>query len=64
MLTHLEFEQLKRALDRLRSVKESSNYGNEGAINKGDVVEILLPYVDGFAAPNPHTHPNTDTNLP
>lgn len=65
MLTHLEFEQLRRALDRLRTTSTNNGYGVE-SIKREDVVEILLPYVDGFAAPNPHVAalPDTQTNLP
>ena len=53
MLTHLEFEQVKRAMDRLRSEK-SNDYGGAGPVKRDDVLDILLPYVEGFAPPNPH----------
>lgn len=54
MLTHLEFEQIKRALDRLRSAGSGNGYSDGGAVKREDVTEILLPFVDGFTPPNPH----------
>lgn len=56
MLSHLEFEQIKRALERMRTSEASSNsYTREGShVKRDDVIEVLMPYVDGFAAPNPH----------
>lgn len=55
MLSHLEFEQFKRALMVLRS-EDRNGYSNEatGPVKRADVIEILLPYVEGFAPPNPH----------
>lgn len=55
MLTHLEFEQIKRALERMRSQK-SGNYEPE-AIKREDVVDVLIPYVEGYKAPDPHAPP-------
>jgi hypothetical protein len=57
MLTHLEFEQIKRAIDRLRSEDKGSGYGSVPHVRREDVIEILMPYVDGFPAPNPHPTP-------
>lgn len=56
MLTHHEFDQIKRAIDRMRTTESSSNsYTRTGtSVEKVDVIEILLPYVEGFQAPNPH----------
>lgn len=56
MLSHLEFEQVKRALERLRTEGSSGSYGAT-AIRRDDVIEILMPYVDGFTPPNPHPVP-------
>lgn len=59
MLSHLEFDQIRRALDRMRTTESSSNsYSKTGtAVEKADVLEILMPYVEGFTAPNPHPVP-------
>ena len=54
MLSHLEFEQIKRALDRMRTDGSGSSYNAAGGIRKDDVLEILLPHVEGYQAPNPH----------
>jgi hypothetical protein len=59
MLTHLEFEQFKRALNHLRSEKESSY--ERGPVKREDVLEVLLPYVEGFKPPNPHPEPKAET---
>ncbi len=49
MLTHLEFEQVKRALERMRSERNSSEQ-----VERKDVIDILIPYVEGYKAPDPH----------
>lgn len=55
-LTHLEYEQIRRALERLRGEGSNSGYG-QTSIKRDDVTEILLPYVEGFKAPSPHPVP-------
>lgn len=57
MLTHLEFEQFKRSLMCLRAESDRNGY-MEGPVKRADVLEILLPYVDGFTPPNPHPKPD------
>lgn len=59
MLSHLEFDQVRRALDRMRTTQSSSSsYSSTGtAVEKADVLEILMPYVEGFTPPNPHPVP-------
>lgn len=52
MLTHLEFEQVKRAIDRLRS--EGGGRYDAGPVKREDIIDLLTPYVEGFAPPNPH----------
>jgi hypothetical protein len=53
MLSHLEFEQVKRALDRMRC-EDANGYNRGNNVKKDEVIEILMPYVEGFVAPNPH----------
>lgn len=64
MLTHLEFDQVRRSLDRMRTTEGSSNsYSKTGtAVEKADVLEILMPYVEGFKPPDPHPKPSVDEN--
>lgn len=57
MLTHLEFEQIKRAIERMRSESKNSGYGESLTVKREDVIDILTPYVDGFVPPNPHPVP-------
>lgn len=57
MLSHLEFEQVKRALERMRVEGNNSGYSSNSAVKLEDVIELLMPYVEGFTAPNPHPVP-------
>lgn len=53
MLTHLEYEQVKRALERLRNDDQNGYSSPKTMVKREDVLEILIPYVEGFEAPFP-----------
>lgn len=57
MLSHLEYEQFKRSLMGLRTVDNRSGYDATDGVKREDVLQILLPYVEGFLPPNPHPAP-------
>jgi len=63
MLNHLEYAQLKAALDHLRNAQQgrSGEYGD--SVSREDVRNLLLNYVEGFVAPNPHPIAKAETPL-
>lgn len=55
-LTHLEYDQLKCAINAMEA-KGGGNYGGNEAVPRDKVLDLLLRYTADYPAPNPHPAP-------